>query len=341
MSEKSQLGLFSGAVDSHRIRPHPLDATDQSLAERLPTNVYFGTSSWNFAGWRGILYARDSVAKDLSRHGLRAYASRGWLKTVGVDRGYYNPVPIEDWELYRAQVPAHFRFMVKALQRVLMPFLDERGHPATSGRSENPHFLDARLTRETLLAPASTVLEEMLGPILFQFAPMPVEAVGGPVKFCEKLDRFLGSLTPGLRYVVELRTPGLFTRRYLQTLARHNASHGAVIHPAMTSFERQVTALSSEGAPLRLIRWMLHSDETFESAKARYQPFDQLVDEDLDHRFAVARALKIALHEDEERDIFCILNNKAEGSSPRSIQALAKLMLELSSTTLGSRPLTS
>ena len=339
MSEKSQLGLFSGAVDSHRVRPHPLDTADQSLSERLPTNVYFGTSSWNFAGWRGILYERDSVIKDLSRHGLRAYARRSWLKTVGVDRGYYNPVPIEDWELYRAQVPAHFRFMVKALQRVLMPFLDERGHPATTGRSENPHFLDARLIRETI-SPASSVLEEMLGPVLFQFAPIPLDAVGGSLNFCEKLDRFLGALPPGLHYVVELRTPGLFTRRYLETLSRHNASHGAVIHPAMTGFERQVTALESEGAPLRLIRWMLHSDETFESAKARYQPFDQLVDEDLDHRYAVARVLTRLLDKAEDSEIFCILNNKAEGSSPRSIQALATLMLELSEGTRGSRPLT-
>ena len=108
----------------------------------------------------------------------------------------------------------------------------------------------------------------------------------------------------------------------------------------MTGFERQVTALESEGAPLRLIRWMLHSDETFESAKARYQPFDQLVDEDLDHRYAVARVLTRLLDKAEDSEIFCILNNKAEGSSPRSIQALATLMLELSEGTRGSRPLT-
>ena len=330
MTEKSQLGLFSGAVDNHRVLPHPLDQLDERLAQGLSSRMHFGTSSWNFAGWRGILYDRDAKVGDLSRHGLRAYANRGWLRSVGVDRGYYNPVPIEDWELYRDQVPGHFRFMVKALQRVLMPYLDERGHPATSGFSQNPHFLDARLTRESLLSPASTVLQEMLGPILFQFAPMSVEAVGGSATFCERLDRFLGSLTPGLQYVVELRTPGLFTRRYLETLARHNASHGAVIHPAMTSFERQVRALQGEGAPLRLVRWMLHADETFESAKARYQPFDQLVDEDLDHRYAIARALKSTLDKDEESDLFCILNNKAEGSSPRSIRALAKLLLELS-----------
>ncbi len=330
VSEKSQLGLFSGAVENLKVRPHPIDESDLALSASLPRRLHLGTSSWNFTGWRGILYERDSAIKDLSRHGLRAYAARHWLKCVGVDRGYYNPVPREDWELYRAQVPAHFRFMVKALQRVLMPWLDERGHPSTNGHSENPHFLDARLIRETLIQPASQVLQEMLGPILFQFAPMSPEAVGGAPQFCERLDRFLGNLPSNIDYVVELRTPGLFTRRYLKTLSRHQATHSAVVHPAMTGFERQVYALQNEKVPLRLIRWMLHADETFESAKARYSPFDQLVDEDLDHRFAVARALKFMLDVDETSDVFCILNNKAEGSSPRSLRALGELLIKLS-----------
>lgn len=332
MSEKSQLGLFSGAVDNHRVRPHPQDPWDEKLSRKLPARLHLGTSSWNFPGWRGILYERDAAVKDLSRHGLRAYAQREWLRCVGVDRGYYNAVPVEDWELYRDQVPANFRFMVKALQRVLMPWLDDRGHPSTVGRGENASFLDAQMIKDLLLSPASSVLQEMLGPVLFQFAPMSAEAVGGSVQFCEKLDRFLGQLPNHIHYVVELRTPGLFTRRYLSTLSRHNASHGAVVHPAMTSFERQVIALQGEGAPLRLIRWMLHADETFESAKARYTPFDQLVDEDLDHRYAVARAMKIWLEKDGDSELFCILNNKAEGSSPRSLKALAQLLLELSTT---------
>ena len=330
VSEKSQLGLFSGAVENLRVRPHPVGDEDEALAAALPSKLYLGTSSWNFTGWRGILYERDTAVKDLSRHGLRAYAARHWLRCVGVDRGYYNPVPREDWELYRAQVPGHFRFMIKALQRVLMPWIDERGNPSTYGQSENPHFLDARLIRETLVQPAAEALEEMLGPILFQFAPMPPEALGGAVQFCERLDRFLGNLPQNIDYVVELRTPGLFTRRYLKTLARHRATHSAVIHPAMTGFERQVLALQSEKVPLRLIRWMLHADETFESAKARYSPFDQLVDEDLDHRYAVARALKLVLDDEDTPDVFCILNNKAEGSSPRSLRALGELFLKLS-----------
>ena len=329
MAETNQLGLFSGAADIEKVSCHPRDSDDLYLEEALDPQLHFGTSSWNFSGWRGILYGRDAQVKELSRHGLKAYAGRRWLKSVGVDRGYYNPVPEADWELYRDQVPAHFRFMVKALQRVLMPCLDERGHPSTQGHSENPLFLDAQYITDALIRPAHAVLGELLGPILFQFAPMKPDALGGSQSFCERLSRFLGALPTTSTYVVELRTPGLFNRRYLKVLSDHGASHSAVIHPAMTSFERQVRALQAEGAPLRLVRWMLHADETFESAKLRYQPFDQLVDEDIDHRYSVARALTWAMETNDGSDVFCIVNNKAEGSSPRSLKELAKLVLEL------------
>lgn len=329
MAEKHQLGLFSGAAESERVTTHPQDALDLHLVSALDSRLHLGTSSWNFSGWRGVLYGRDAQVKDLSRHGLKAYADRRWLKCVGVDRTYYNPVPEADWELYRDQVPAHFRFMVKALQRVLMPYVDDRGYPSTQGHSANPLFLDSQYIIDELIRPARTVLQEMLGPILFQFAPMSPDAVGGSQAFCDRLSRFLGALPMGSHYVVELRTPGLFNRRYLSVLSNHGVSHGAVIHPAMTSFERQVRALQNEGASLRLVRWMLHADETFESAKLRYQPFDQLVDEDLDHRYSVARSLIWALESDDDADVFCIVNNKAEGSSPRSLKELGKLIIDL------------
>ena len=225
---------------------------DEALAAALPSQLYLGTSSWNFTGWRGILYERDTAVKDLSGMVYVLMPLGIGYAAWGLTGGYYNPVPREDWEFYRAQVPGHFRFMIKALQRVLMPWIDERGNPSTYGQSENPHFLDARLIRETLVQPAAEALEEMLGPILFQFAPMPPEALGGAVQFCERLDRFLGNLPQNIDYVVELRTPGLFTRRYLKTLARHRATHSAVIHPAMTGFERQVLALQSEKVPFKV-----------------------------------------------------------------------------------------
>ena len=46
----------------------------RALAAAMPPLLRFGTSSWNFPGWRGLVYAADAPAKHLSRHGLGAYA---------------------------------------------------------------------------------------------------------------------------------------------------------------------------------------------------------------------------------------------------------------------------
>ena len=43
------------------------DASASALAARLPPEVYFGTSSWSFPGWQGIVYADAQFD-----HGLRA-----------------------------------------------------------------------------------------------------------------------------------------------------------------------------------------------------------------------------------------------------------------------------
>ena len=44
------------------------------LGEKLPRSVFLGTSSWNFPGWRGIVWAPMSGTRTLSREGLTAYS---------------------------------------------------------------------------------------------------------------------------------------------------------------------------------------------------------------------------------------------------------------------------
>ena len=71
-------------------------AEAREVAEHLPADVYFGTSSWSFPGWAGIVYSRERTTSDLARNGLREYAQHPLLKTVGIDRSYYAPVPVDE-----------------------------------------------------------------------------------------------------------------------------------------------------------------------------------------------------------------------------------------------------
>src|SRR5262249_36781067 len=106
----SQLELFAraarptvrGVVGPAAAPPHV-----EGRGRRLPANLFVGTSSWSFPGWRGLVWAREVRPATLARHGLPAYAAHPCLRSVGLDRTYYAPLAPERFAALAAQVPAH------------------------------------------------------------------------------------------------------------------------------------------------------------------------------------------------------------------------------------------
>ena len=316
-----QLGLFPDepaapqAVTVEAARPDP---ELRAVATELPRTVRLGTSSWSFPGWEGIVYGGRSSQQTLARHGLTAYAKHPLLRTVGLDRTYYRPIGIDDFERYADAVPRDFRFLVKAHRLVTSPVDPE----AYGVRSPNPLFLDPRYAVEEIVGPAWEGLGRKLGPILFQFSPIHPNQIGGREAFLERLHRFLEALPDGPLYAVELRTPAFLSPEYGDVLDATGAAHCYNVHPAMPSIEQQLAALSPFYQPALVVRWMLHAGFQYEVAKDRYQPFDRIVDEDVSSRERIARAVLDATI--AERPAFVIANNKAEGSAPLSIFRLAE-----------------
>jgi len=68
-------------------------------------------------------------------------------------------------------------------------------------------------------------------------------------------------------------------------------------------------------------RWSLNAGFKYADAKARYFPFNRLVDEDLDSRASLAAACLRAI--EANHPAFVVINNKAEGCAPLSIEKLA------------------
>jgi hypothetical protein len=73
------------------------------------------------------------------------------------------------------------------------------------------------------------------------------------------------------------------------------------------------------------VRWNLKSGYNYEEAKARFTPFDQLVDEDSATRDSIAQLCMATLAADQECTI--IANNKAEGSAPLTLFKLAQAII--------------
>lgn len=323
-----QLGLFAdepSATATGPVGPAPVAPELAALARRLPAGLRLGTSSWSFPGWQGIVYDRPASQTTLARHGLAAYAAHPLLRTVGVDRGYYRPVPAHDFREYADAVPDDFRFVVKADRVLTSPTDPGEG----SWHGSNTRFLDPTWAIEEVIGPLMEGLRAKAGPLLFQFPPTGPNLVGGRERFVERLHGFLDALPPGPVYAVELRTPAFLTAAYARALESTGAAHCFTIHPAMASLEEQLRVVRHIEQPALLVRWMLHAGLRYEVAQEKYEPFDRIVDPDDASLDQITLACLDALI--AERDVFVIANNKAEGSAPLSIFRLAEKLADFDS----------
>ena len=292
-----------------------------AAAPHLPANIYLGTSSWSFAGWDGLVYGGSYAEPRLARDGLAAYSAHPLFRTVGIDRTFYAPIAKHDYMRYAAQVPPNFRFMVKAPMAITSAYL--RSDEGVFG--DSPNFLDIDYAINEFIAPCTAGLGAKAGPLVFQFPPQGREATRNPDEWINRLYRFLKALPPGFLYAVEIRDPELFTPRFLMCLKTTGVQFCVASHARMPPPARQIDAATAVlGAGPLIARWSLHSGLKYEVAKARYFPFDKLVDEDPDSRASLAAACLRAA--DGGHAAFVVVNNKAEGSSPLSIEKLAALV---------------
>ena len=286
-----------------------------ALAARTSRKLYLGTSSWYFPGWAGFVYHRAAPEAKVSREGLRAYAQHPLLRSVSIDRAFYQPLNTGDYARYAAQVGEDFRFTVKAYRGLTDPQME--GAP-------NPLFLDADYAREAILKSFLEGCGAKAGVWVMQFSPeLPRRARFSPSDFAERLGTFLHALQSPIPVAVEIRDSELLTPAYFAALKANGAVHCVNVHPTGLSVIEQVKRIGHRPEPL-VIRWMLQAGFAYEEAREKYQPFDKLVDEDPATRAAVAKLARRAL--DAGGTVYVIANNKAEGSAPLTLFKLADVI---------------
>ena len=313
-----QLGLFGDAsvADLARTRDEA-----RALAASLPANLYFGTSSWAFPGWQGIVYSRQESPATLSREGLREYATHPLLRTVEIDRSYYAPVPVEDFQCYAAQLPEGFRCCIKAPGSVTAAVLPGR----TPTPQANPNFLSAKLLEEELLSPLNAAFAGHCGPIVLQFPPQPYSFRLSARVFADQLSQFLSRVPKKFRFAVELRDPDLISPEYCDVLRYHGAAHAYTFWSNMPMPAQQEKVIPLAHANFTVLRLMLPPGTSYDGRRENFHPFDRVHEPHVEMRRQVTEIARRSTR--EGRDTFVIVNNKAEGSSPLTIRALAEMMV--------------
>ena len=311
-TEDGPRGVLPARTDSG------LASQGSQLGSQLDPRLRLGTSSWSFPGWAGLVYAASASKQVLSRDGLTAYSRHPLLRTVGVDSGFYAPLDAGRLARYAEQVPMDFRFLVKAPAAVTDRF--QRGAGGRI-REPNPGFLDTSVALEQAVTPFCEGLGDRAGVLLFQFPPLGRDITDNPRRFAEDLYRFLRRLPKGPTYAVELRDEALLTPDLAAALHHGGAVPGLASHPRLPLLEAQGELFSRHDDGPLVIRWLLRRNRGYEEARERYQPFDQLLEPDPQTRTAVATLINDALA--QGREVFVIVNNKAEGSSPLTLIELA------------------
>jgi len=324
-----QLSLFEAPDDAASTAARAVDdalaarhARGAALAAALPQGLAFGTSSWTFPGWAGLVYPSGLSTAALGREGLRHYARHPLLRTVGVDRSYYAPIPLDDLRGYAVQLPAGFTCCVKApasiTSRLAPSFGGARGGPSTL----NPDFLSVARLVDDLLTPLAVGLGVHCGPVVLEFPPGARDQSQPPAAFLEALDRFLGALPRDFAYAVEIRDRALLTDAYRAVLARHDVAHTYNYWSAMPMPLAQADVVPPEDTPFSIVRLLLKPGTWYEDQRERFRPFNRLVEPDETMRDQVVALTTRALA--RGRKVYVLVNNKAEGSSPLTVEALAE-----------------
>ena len=304
----------------------------RSLRERLPPLLRLGTSSWSYPGWIGSVWAQDYSPQKLSKQGLRAYAQHPLLRTVSLDRAFYQPLTVDQYAAYAAQVPEDFRFVVKAPARVADAMeRDESGR----GLQPNPGFLDPQRAQLLFAEPALEGLRHKLGVLVFQISPLPDAMLRGIPNFIPRLGAMLRALpalktaAPDAVVAVEVRNAEWLTPDFVATLRDAGATYCLGLHAKMPPIEDQLPILRALWPGPLVCRWNLHRKHGaygYEDARQKYGDFNALVDPDPQTRTTLARVIKGTTA--AGYPAYVTLGNKAEGSAPLSAVALAEALAD-------------
>ncbi len=318
--------LFGGAPQKRTrgIGAVPALPEDVALAARLSPHIHLGTSTWSYPGWEGLVWAGRHSESALSKNGLPAYAAHPLLRAVGIDRGFYRPLAASEFQRHAEQVPHGFRFTVKAPSLVTDALLrSDDGR----GQQPNPLFLDAATALQSFIEPAYEGLGATLGALVFQLSPLPGGRLADMTQQFDLLHAMLLALPRPATGVlaVEVRDAAWLTPDLAALLRDTGARYCVGLHPKLPPLAEQLPLLRALWPGPLVVRWnlnRLHGAYGYEAAESKYGEFSEMLDPDPDTRSELARIIRGTAGAGQ--DVFVTISNKAEGSAPLSVRALAQ-----------------
>jgi uncharacterized protein YecE (DUF72 family) len=293
---------------------------DPRIAKLRDNNVYIGTSSWKYEGWKNLVYRKSyRTTKQFNDECLQEYADN--YSAVGVDHTYYTWPSAAGFSKYAQQTPDTFRFGLKVTEKTTVwqyPKLKRYGKDAGL---KNDGFLDADLFRAMFLDPLRPV-KERLGPLMLEFSQFYPGSISSGSEFTERLGNFFEALSveEGFQWAVEIRNSAWLKKPYFDMLARYRVAHVYNSWTRMPPLSEQLALTEDYAAPAYVARLLLRPGVQYETAVEAYSPYDKVCDEQPELRRDAARLIQRAVRFGKPAYVF--VNNRCEGSAPATIQGI-------------------
>jgi uncharacterized protein YecE (DUF72 family) len=292
----------------------------------LPDKLRFGTSSWAYEGWQGLVYKKAYPMNRFSKDCLAEYAAFEYdgtrlFRTVGIDHTFYRPATEAQLFHYAVQLPDGFQVCSKVWEEITIPAYARHARYGDKAGSTNPRFLDASLCEELVVRPSLSALGNHAGPFIFEFQRSDL----GPGEFLAGSDRFFSQLPAGPLYAVEIRHPGILSARYHNLLEAYGVSHVYNHWSSMPPLAAQHAALGRTfTANFVVVRLLTPLGMSHADAVKRASPYTKLVEPLPQMRTQTIALIRQAVA--ERRPTFVLANKRVEGYAPMTVQALVDLL---------------
>ncbi len=295
----------------------------RALAARLPAEVRFGASSWNYPGWRGLVYHREYEGRGAPARMLEEYAAFPLFRTVGIDSSFYAPPTDAVLGSYAENLPAGFPCVSKVWNQLTVHTFSKAQDKARAGKV-NPDFLSPELFLEAVYEPYQRHFAGHAGPFVFEFQTIGRGSGMTAGRFAEMLDQFFGVLPREGMYAVEIRNEEFLTPMYFAVLREHGVAHVFNSWTRMPPIGDQLDLPGAVSGPFIVARALLQPGRTYDEAVDAFAPYDRIQDPSPPLRHDLLRLIETAVR--TRIPAYLLVNNRAEGSAPLTVAGVLRML---------------
>lgn len=262
----------------------------------LPDNLYLGTSSWSSKDWVGPFYPESLKPSRF----IELYAQH--FRAVEIDSTFYSipsPATVARW---KEKTPEGFIFAAK-IPRVI---------------THDKVLKDCQKEFSTFLRTID-ILEDRLGPLLFQFPYFNQTVFPSRGHFEKLLRPFLKSLPKGYQFALEIRNKNWISWDFVELLRDHSVSFALVAQLWMPRIDKLTKALDVVTGEVCYARFI--GDRKGIESKTR--KWDRIIEDKTEEMKVWAEELKKITNRGVRT--YAFFNNHYAGYAPDSVRVFEEM----------------